>query len=206
MGGWDESVRTLARVARKHPQSAYAGLQKSLQQEWEFVQRVTLGIGNAFGPVEEEIKKAFIPELFHGVGYGAPGKAITRLPVKQEGMALPDPTRKAPDNWQTSCVITGHLVLALRGQVTFRTADHAACLRYGREAVRRKSVTKAMESLEATIAGAPEVVTYRLQRATKTGVWMMVQPSTVNGTELGAQEWRDAAFLSYGLEPPDLPK
>ena len=34
---------------------------------------------------------------------------------------------------------------------------------------------------------------------------MTVQPSTVNGTELGAQEWRDALFLRYGLEPPDLP-
>ena len=33
----------------------------------------------------------------------------------------------------------------------------------------------------------------------------MVQPSTVNGTELGAQEWRDALFLQYGLETPDLP-
>ena len=34
----------------------------------------------------------------------------------------------------------------------------------------------------------------------------MVQPSTVNGMELGAQEWRDSAFLRYGLESPDLPK
>ena len=33
-----------------------------------------------------------------------------------------------------------------------------------------------------------------------------MQPSTVNGTELGAREWRDAAFLRYGIEPPDLPK
>ena len=33
-----------------------------------------------------------------------------------------------------------------------------------------------------------------------------LQLSTVNGTELGAQEWRDAAFLRYGIEPPDLPK
>ena len=32
-----------------------------------------------------------------------------------------------------------------------------------------------------------------------------MQPSTVNGTELGAQEWRDALFLWYGLDPPDLP-
>ena len=39
--GWEESVKTLAGVDRKHPQFAYAGLQKSLQQEWAFVQRVT---------------------------------------------------------------------------------------------------------------------------------------------------------------------
>ena len=32
----------------------------------------------------------------------------------------------------------------------------------------------------------------------------MVQPSKVNGTELGVQEWQDALFLKYGLDPPDL--
>ena len=32
-----------------------------------------------------------------------------------------------------------------------------------------------------------------------------MQPSTVNGMELGAQEWRDALFLRYGIDPPDLP-
>ena len=45
-----------------------------------------------------------------------------------------------------------------------------------------------------------------MQRAAKTEAWLTVLPSTVNVTELGAQEWRDALFLSYGLEPPDLPK
>ena len=38
------------------------------------------------------------------------------------------------------------------------------------------------------------------------GAWLTVLPSTVNGTELGAQEWRDALFLRYGLDPPYLPK
>ena len=160
--GWAESVRTLSGVYLKHLQCAYAGLQKSLNQEWEFVQQVTPGIGDAFGPVEEEIKTAFIPEIFYSVGDEAPGRAITRLPLNQAALALPDPTRTAPDNWQASCVITGHLVSALRGQVTFRTADHAACLRDGRAAVRWKSVAKSMVSLEATIAGAPEVFTHRL--------------------------------------------
>ena len=87
--GWAESVRTLAGVACKHPQSAYARLQKSFQQEWAFVQQVTPGIGEEFGPVEEEIAKAFLPEFFEGVRDDAPGREITHLPVKQAGMPPP---------------------------------------------------------------------------------------------------------------------
>ena len=93
------------------------------------MQQVTPGIGDAFGQVEEEIATVFLPELFKCVEYGAPGRAITHLTVKQAGLALPDLTRTAPDNWQASCVITGNLVSALRGQVPFRTVDHADCLR-----------------------------------------------------------------------------
>ena len=62
------------------------------------MQRVTPGIGDAFGPVEEEIATALLPELFRGVGDGAPGRAINHLPVKQTGLSLPDPTWTAPDN------------------------------------------------------------------------------------------------------------
>ena len=67
-------------------------------------------------------------------------------------------------------------------------------------------MAKAVASLETTTDRSPSVITRRLQRATKTGAWLTVQPSTVNGTKLGAQEWRDAAFLRYGLKPPDLSK
>ena len=44
-----------------------------------------------------------------------------------------------------------------------------------------------------------------MRRETKTGAWLTVQPSTVNGTELGDQEWRGTLLPWYGLEPPDLP-
>ena len=70
---------------RNNPQTAYAGLQKSLQQEWAFLQWVTPGICDAFGPVEEDIATSFLPELFKGVGEKAPGSEINRLPVKQAG-------------------------------------------------------------------------------------------------------------------------
>ena len=45
-----------------------------------------------------------------------------------------------------------------------------------------------------------------MQRSAKTWAWLTVLPSTVNGTELGAQECCNALFLWYGLDPPDLPK
>ena len=53
---WTELVNVLEGVAHKHPQSAYTGLQKSLQQEWAFLKRVTPGVGEEFGPVEEALR------------------------------------------------------------------------------------------------------------------------------------------------------
>ena len=67
---WAESVETLDGVYRKHPQSAYAGLQKSILQEWEFVQRVTPGIGDTFGPVEKVLRETFVPAVFERLGDG----------------------------------------------------------------------------------------------------------------------------------------
>ena len=83
------------------------------------MQRATLGIGdafgNAFGQVEKALRETFVPALFEGLGDGVQERGVTRLPVKQAGLALPDPTQTAPDNWTASCVITGQLVAALRG-------------------------------------------------------------------------------------------
>ena len=44
-----------------------------------------------------------------------------------------------------------------------------------------------------------------LVRITQTGAWLSVLPSTINGTGLGAQEWRGSFFLLYGIEPLELP-
>ena len=88
----------------------------------------------------------------------------------------------------------------------FRTADHSSCSQEGRTVVRWRSTQQAEEELSATITGAPVQGACHLRRATNTGAWLTVQPSTVNGIELRAQEWCDALFLRYGLDPPYPPK
>ena len=107
-------METLAGDSRMNPQSTYAGLQKSLQKEWAFTQWVTPGIGDAVIPVEKALWETFFPELFEGLGKGAPEQGVTRLPVKQAVLDLPDLTLTSPENWTASCFITGYLVTALR--------------------------------------------------------------------------------------------
>ena len=120
--------------------------------------------------------------------------------MKQLGLSLPHPTKIDPENCTASCVITGHLVAALRGQEELQTADHSTCLQEGRKAVRKRSVPLAEEALAKTLAGYLVQGARRLRRVTKMGAWLTVHPSTVKGIKMGAQECRDALFLLYGLE------
>ena len=150
------------------------------------MQRVTLGIDDPFGTVEKALWETFVSELFEGLGEGEPERGVTRLTVKQAGLALLDPTLIAPENWTASYVITGHLVASLRGQVEFRTADHLACCRESWAAVWRWNQQRADEAMATTIARSPVQGARQLRRVTNTGAWLTVQPSTVNGTELGA--------------------
>ena len=101
------------------------------------MQRVTPGIGNAFRPVKKPLRETFLPAHFEGLGEGKPERGVTHLPVKQTVLALPDSTLMAPENWTASCVITGHLIAALRGHGEFRTEDHSACLQELQTAVRK---------------------------------------------------------------------
>ena len=66
-----------------------------------------------------------------------PERGVNRLPVKQSGLSLPDPSQTALEHCMASFVSTGHLVTAIRSQVEFQTAYHSTCLREGRTAVRR---------------------------------------------------------------------
>ena len=56
------------------------------------------GVGGAFRPVETALQETFMPALFEGLGKGVPERGVTHLPVKQVGLALPNPSQTAPEN------------------------------------------------------------------------------------------------------------
>jgi hypothetical protein len=54
----------LAFATKVFPQAAFAGLRISLQQDWQFVQRVIKEIGGQFTEIEKAISQTSLPALF----------------------------------------------------------------------------------------------------------------------------------------------
>ena len=87
--------------------------------------------------------------------------AITGLPFNQAGIALPNPTQTAEANWTASCVITGHLVAALRGTDEFRSGYHALLMEEVMEEIRRRRAEAAETTLGEARAAASKKDTRR---------------------------------------------
>ena len=87
----------------------------------------------------------------------------------------------------------------------FKTWDHTLLLRERHREIRCCHVINSKSVLEKVVSDAPNLDARQLRRGTKSASWLTLQPSTANGTELGAQEWQDALLLCYGIYTPYLP-
>ena len=143
--------------------------------------------------MEEE--KFFLSALFQGATVEVPTRRITRLPVKQVGVEIPNLTLSVWENCMSSCVITVHLVAALRGRTYFKTGDHSMLLREECVDICWRHVYNTKMALEDAMTATPALDVYHLRRGTKTGVCLTVLQFTVNGADLGDHEWRNALFL-----------
>jgi hypothetical protein len=202
---WAAAVGELSQVAERFPQSAYAGLQKSLQQEWQFLQRVTDGLGKEFRGVEDALMTKFLPALFGTTETNNSLRQLACLPVKKSGFAIPDPTTTADENWTTSTVVCGHLIAVLRGTEEFCSVDHNHIMAEGRATMRLRKSSTSDVKLASIFNGLVADRSRTIKRGQHTGAWLSALPSTVNGTELSAQEFQDAISIQHGITPSDLP-
>jgi hypothetical protein len=139
---WANAILELTLVADRYPQAAYAGLQKSLQAEWQFLQQLTDGLGNEFLEIEKRLSQEFLPALFGVDNFNKTHKL---------GLAIPNPTATAENIWTALTEICGHLVTALQGREEFRLADHTAIMAFGKAEVRRWKTVESEASLDYAI-------------------------------------------------------
>ncbi len=127
---WVAGIKTLARIAVRFPQTAYAGLVSSLQAKWQYICHVVPGAGQYLEPVELALCKKFIPVLLqvsepvddvfcqllsHGVNMG--------------GIAIKNPVTSVPHLHQRLMDASNILMKALHNGQGLNTEAHKAVVK-----------------------------------------------------------------------------
>ena len=148
-----------------------------------------------FQPLEYTLKGKLSPDILQGAETQFPGREVTQLHVKHVGLALPYRNMSVPENWMSSCVVTDHLVAALQGWTDLLPGDHTLIFNNIRENIKLQNILTYYQALAEGREKLLEPNLRRLQRRTKTGAWISVQPYMINGKKLGDQEWRDTLLI-----------
>jgi hypothetical protein len=207
---WEKTIMGLAKIGQRYPQTAYSAMMRSLQQEWQFIQRAVKGMDELFHPIETAIHEHLLPALFKDntvTDEDDYRRTLLRVPVKCGGMSLPHPVESASENYGNSREITSHLIMALNGHVEFCDITHTANTKAARKLARDKRKLAGASSFKSAIQPLPKETIHTLERTPETGQWLSVpSPSVLNSTCLSAQEFRDSLMLRYTKTPVDLPQ
>jgi hypothetical protein len=205
---WVAAVETLAKVAVKYPQTAYAGFTFCLQNEWQYLQRVVADTGPFFEPLEKAIRCHFLPALL-GLGAGdIDGKYRELLThsVTKGGLAVRNPVDTAASVHKASLEATLHLTQSLvDDSVKFDIGSHLATAKAAGQAARSGRLEREQRTLDARARESP-ADGRRDKRNCASGVWLSIVPSRLNGTSISADEWRDNVRLRYNHLPLDMPQ
>ena len=203
---WTRAVQSLAKIARRHPQTAFAGLAFSLQSEWQHLQRVTSGAKDAFAPIEQAIEKEFLPALFDLPEEEiTPLRALLSLSVRRAGLGLRSPVETADRCFSTSKACTTKLVNSLLTGEPLDVHQHLREAGEKRRAAAKERAEMEDEVLEAILLASNHSQRRRLERVKKAGSWLSTTPHRLNGTVLSAEEFRDSLRLRCGFQPQNLP-
>jgi hypothetical protein len=203
---WVHGIEKLSMVAQRFPQTAYAGLAKSLQMEWQYLQRVLPDAGTSFAPIEEALATTFLPSLLQEPEAPTdPFRALLALPVRRAGLGVPDPQQTAAHCHQASLACTEELTSTLRAGTDLDVQAHAAQASKQRRRLKKKKDEDEEESLQLLCAATLPATSRRMRQSKETGAWLTAMPNTLNGTELSEEEIRDNLRLRFSLQPLSLP-
>ena len=144
---WVERIKALARIALHYPQTAYAGLSKLLQAEWQYMHRVTGDVGAHFGPIEDALATVFLPALLGG-NDGDQLRDLFTLPVRQAGLNLPNPATRAVDGYRASLECTKTLTASLLARTGLDASAYAITVKEARARTRKTKVLRGLSDLQ----------------------------------------------------------
>jgi hypothetical protein len=166
---------------------------------------VVRGVGPKFDGVRDKMRSTLLPSLLKAnITDGDPILKLACLPVNNAGLALPNPVESAEANFRASEVANSHIIQVMRKKETFSLQDHSATTSQVKGEIKKRRDLTNKAHLDSTLGLMTKDLSRMVRRGCETGAWITVMPSTIAGTELSADEYRDSLHMRYGREPEGI--
>ena len=146
-------------MARRYPQTAYAGLSQSLQSEWQYLQRVT-----------PDIAPVFLPALLDSlIEEAAKLRPLLALPTRMGGLGIPNPTTTGEFCFAALTASTKLLQRSLVDGAAICATEHRQEASRGRLTAKAQQRRATQDRLEAILDGSRPMEKRRILRSAATG-------------------------------------
>ena len=154
---WVNSIEKLSMAAETQPQAALTALTKSLQSEWNYLQRVQPLDKQVFKPIENISKEKFLPGLLKRPEISDTERVLFALPARKGGLNVRIPDDQSLQSYETSRLATAHVRECFNLQDEFDADEHKLKMTQARKAHRRKQDENDNSTLEATLPQLPPI-------------------------------------------------
>ena len=198
---WVVVVGKVSKAAVKAPQVAFSTMIKSLQCEWEFIQRVVSDCADSFLPLQHVITTQFFPS-FLGGAVTDNEMLLFQLPTSLAGPGIYDSTATALQAYNTSKQGTATVSGAIKGVTNFHHEQHLEALNTARKL--RAKAKGMLQSIILTFNPDRQRANRRALNG-KTSTWLTVLPLQKYHFDLSPMQFRDCLAIRYLRDPLCLP-
>ncbi|XP_047494101.1 uncharacterized protein LOC125042504 [Penaeus chinensis] len=205
--GWIGEMKRLANIAKEEPHAAYTAFTFGLKHKWKYLMRAVPNIRHLLQPIEDTIKRDFIPALSGGRNSTDLERAILELPPRMGGMGITNPCKISDTEHRNSVRLTGHLTQHIVSQIRQGEINEAEQKKMILEITKTREENQKAE-LENLLSQLSEDQQRRMQMAQEVGAsnWLTALPIKAKGFSLNKQEFVDALALRYGWHMDGLPQ
>ena len=113
---WVGELECLSSIAITQPHAAFAAFTHGLTSRWTYLARTTPNIENLIKPLEETIRKVFLPNLTGQNAFSDTERELLALPAHLGGLGIFDPSKKSALHYSMCETISAPLVRLILDQ------------------------------------------------------------------------------------------
>ena len=194
----DKSFQCLSRAAKSEPHLANVSLTKSLQNEWNYVQRIVSNVEKPFTLLRLALESTYLPALFSSE-VNSIEASLTLLPFRNGGLGIRDPVTSCSFAYSASKDGTKILTdVEDAHESHMRNSTKLAC------ALKEQMEDDTSQKCISHLPQKRQITINKIKEG-DCSTWLSVLPTHDNQFLMSADEFRDNIALQYGRSPTNMP-